>query len=169
MVDRRHTVATVIAGLAVVLTISPAMAAKEKFVRSKPHVNIVGPLSLTSETVSVAIGLLLPVVQKNPDEDECVGTVDVRVLDAADPGGEPLAQTMDNRLAPNSTFVFDFVPSTSSPSVGGVRVYVFIVLHTASGFQSPDCLLRGQVEVRDNDGKVCRSLAVRPDDFVQLK
>jgi hypothetical protein len=141
----------------------PSRAAKEKFVRSKPHVNFTGPLRLAAETLTVRLGLLLPAVQAGRPAPACSGLFDLRVVPAADPDGTPLAESADVRISAGDTAQVSF----NAPSP--VEVYVVVYAREMEGVRTPDCVLRGQIETTDATGATTRSLPVRASEFVALK
>jgi len=172
MKARRLIISAIVLGVAALMVAGGARASKEKFVRTKPHVNIIGPISLMAQTLSVRAGVLVPAVQlagmsRPGDQDrECRGMFDVRLVDANDPAGEPLAETAGIRLEANSTLGVDF-----SPRSDGTRqlVYAVVVARDLVGLNEPSCVLRGQVEIAGAaDGQVMRSLPIRPEDFVAI-
>ena len=56
-----------------------------------------------------------------------------------------------------------------SPSAP-IDVYVVIVAREMDGVKTPQCVLRGQIEMTDNStGATTRSLPVRASEFVALK
>jgi hypothetical protein len=143
-----------------------ARAAKEKFVRSKPHVNFSGPLHLAGETLTVRLGLLLPAVQAGRPAPACSGLFDLRVVSAADPDGTPLAESADVRVAAGGTAQVSFNASSPTP----VDVYVVVYAREMEGVKTPDCVLRGRIETTDNaTGATTRSLPLRASEFVALK
>jgi hypothetical protein len=143
-----------------------ARAAKEKFVRSKPHVNVSGPIRLSAETLTVKIGLLLPAVQAGRPAGSCSGMLDLRILSVADPGASPLAENEGVAISPGGTAELSY----DSGSTGPVDVYIAVVAREMDGVKTPDCILRGQIETTDNaTGVTTRSLPVRGSDFVALK
>ena len=146
-----------------------ARAAKEKFVRNKPHVNVSGPWQLRGETLSVKLGLLLPAVQVGRAPEECSGILDIRVVPVGDPAGTPLAEGNDQRVAPGGTASLSF--DADSVSAGApIDVYVVIVAREMDGVKTPECVLRGQIETTANaSGEKTRSSPVRANDFVALK
>jgi hypothetical protein len=142
----------------------PAPAAKEKFVRNKPHVNFSGPLRLVAETLTLRLGLLLPAVQAGRPATSCSGLFDLRVVRADDPDGTPLAENADVRLSAGGSAQVTF--NASAP----VEVYVVVYAREMEDVQTPDCVLRGQIETTDNaTGATTRSLPVRAGEFVALK
>lgn len=159
--------------VALLLAAAPALAAKEKFVRNKPHVNIgtIGHVDHASSVVTVSISLLLPAVQKDagPPESECSGRFDVRVLDGSEPGAQPLAEWRDARLAADRTIQFDFdgPPGSANPLL---FEYVSVVARKLRNVGDGGCLLRGVVEVRDREtGAALRTHPLRPEDFVPIR
>jgi hypothetical protein len=146
-----------------------ARAAKEKFVRNKPHVNVSGPLQLRGETLSVRIGLLLPAVQVGRAPEECSGVLDIRILPYGDPDGTPLAQQADVAIAAHGTASLSFNSDSVSPSAP-IDVYVAIVARDMIGVKTPACVLRGQIEVTSNaTGATSRSVPIRANEFVALR
>jgi hypothetical protein len=152
-----------------VVAVVPSHAAKEKFVRSKPHVNVSGPLRLTAETISVALSLVAPGAQAGrggSDLPDCSTEVDLRVVDATDPNSPPLAESTDIPLGPNETAVLQYDAGSAAPRL----VHAVVVVHDLDNVKEPDCIVRGRVEIRGNaDGKVTRSVPVNKVDFVTLK
>jgi hypothetical protein len=146
-----------------------ARAAKEKFVRNKPHVNISGPWRLSGETLAVKLGLLLPAVQAGRAAEDCGGVLDLRVVRYSDPDGTPLAESTDLRVAPGGTASLSFDADSVAPGAP-IDVYVVIVAREMDGVKTPDCVLRGQVEMTNNaSGATTRSLPIRASEFVALK
>lgn len=146
-----------------------ARAAKEKFYRNKPHVNFSGPWQLRGETLSVKLGLLLPAVHVGRAPEECSGVLDIRVVRYSDPDGTPLAESAGLRLAAGGTASLSFDADSVSPNTP-IDVYVVIVAREMDGVQTPQCVLRGQIEMTDNStGARTRSLPVRASEFVALK
>lgn len=144
-------------------------AAKEKFVRSKPHVNLSGPLRLSGETLTVKMGLLTPAVQVGRLAEACSGMLDLRVVSAADPDGAPLAQAADVHISAGGTSNLSFDAGTASLG-SPIDVYVVVVAREMDAVKTPNCVLRGQIETTDNaTGTTTRSLPVRASEFVALK
>jgi hypothetical protein len=155
--------------VAIFATVNGAWAAKEKFVRSKPHVNASGPLRLAAETLRVKMGLLAPAAQAGGPAATCSCTLDLRVVPAADPDGTPLAESRDVPISTGGTaeLTFNSAPTDASPPVD---VYVVVVAREMDGVKAPGCVLRGQIETADNaTGVTTRSLPVRVEDFVVLQ
>jgi hypothetical protein len=113
-----------------------AWAAKEKFVRTKPHVNVSGPLHLAGETLTVRIGLLLPAVQAGRPAATCSGLFDLRVVSAADPDGTPLAESAGVRLSAGGNVQVSF-NADSAPS-GVVDLYVVVYAREMEDVKTPD-------------------------------
>ena len=90
MMYRRWIAVLVLSGAFAVA--DDARAAKEKFTRTKPHVNFSGPLRLLGETLSVKLGLLLPAIQAGRAPEDCSGVFDIRVVPYGNPDGTPLAE-----------------------------------------------------------------------------
>jgi hypothetical protein len=148
------------------VTPNETRAAKEKFVRSKPHVNFSGPLRLSAETLTIKMGLLLPAIQAGRAAESCSGMLDLRIVAAADPAGAPLAENADVRISPGGTADLSYDPGTAGP----VDVLVVVVAREMDGVKTPDCILRGQIETTDNaTGATTRSLPIRGSEFVALK
>ena len=167
MMYRRWIAILVLTGACAVA--DEARAAKEKFVRNKPHVNISDPVHLHGETLSVRLGLLLPAVQVGRAPEQCSGVLDIRVVPYANPHGTPLAESPDLPIAAGGTASLSFDADSVSPSAP-IDVYVVIVAREMDGVKSPGCVLRGQIEITDNStGATTRSLRVRADEFVVLK
>lgn len=143
-----------------------ARAAKEKFVRSKPHVNFSGPIRLSAETLTIKMGLLLPAVQAGRAAGSCSGMLDLRIVSAADPDGTPLAENAGVPISPGATTELSYDSGSASP----VDVYVVVVAREMDGVKTPDCILRGQIETTGNaTGATTRSLPIRASEFVALK
>jgi hypothetical protein len=159
------------AAVAVALVGGAAMGAKEKFTRTKPHVNVMGPFQLGADALTIGVGTFLPAVQVDPDHavrkhGECEGTIDLRVVDADDPDGPPLAESKGLQIRTDATHTLNFRPGTTAG--GGPHVYAIIVVRDFDGLPGPGCLLRGQVEVLSADGCAARSLPIRAEDFVAV-
>lgn len=167
---RGRTWVTIAAAAA--LLAGPAHAAKEKFKRDKPHLNVgtIGHVDHGKTTLAVSLSLVAPHLQVDPDGDlpECSGRFDVRVLDAHDPGGEPLGELRDARLGANQTLQYEF----DGPPTGDDPVLFESVAVVARKLRNVDgrhCILRGLVEVRDRTtGETVRAHPIRPEDFVAL-
>ena len=143
--------------------------AKEKFVRSKPHVNFSGPLRLSGETLTVKIGLLLPAVQAGRPAESCSGLFDLRIVSSADPDGTPLAESANVRISANDTAELRF-DSDAASSGTPVDLYVVVYAREMDGVKTPRCVLRGQIETTDNITRATtRSLPVRAGEFVALE
>ena len=163
---RYVTEASLIGCLAMLLlgAAGDAHAAKEKFVRTKPHVNVSGPHSLSNETLSVAVGVVEPgtIGGALPAQKPCAGEVDLRIEDAGT--GASLASRTGIALA-SGTFQS---LSHSSPSAS-ISVRVVIVARNML-VDGKECVLRGEMEFQDiASGQVSRRIPIRRIDFVKAK
>lgn len=152
--------------LAICLASVPAWAAKEKFERTKPHVNV-GTIGLNNESLSLSVGLVSvedQVTGGSSDPSVCGGVFDVRVVDADDPSGTPLSETTDVRLGANERTTLGYVGG-STPE----EVYVVVVARDMDNVKAKGCILRGRIDIVDNSGGSRRSIELRPEDFVKTK
>jgi hypothetical protein len=170
MTRRRH--ASLGAAIGLALLAGPAEAAKEKFVRDKPHVNVgtIGHVDHGKTTLNVSVGLIAPALQADPEAPapECSGLFDLRVLDGDDPAGAPLAERLGARLGPDETVHLEF--EGPAPGRDPVVFETFsVVARELRGVDGRRCVLRGLVEVRDREtGETLRARVLRPEDFVAL-
>jgi hypothetical protein len=156
-----------LAGMALA-SMTTTEAAKEKFERTKPHVNVgtIGHVDHGSQNVAVGFSLISPsgqVESTATSEANCSGTFSVRLLDASNPSGPPLAQMRGIRLTQNQTFedTFDLRTAPSGP------LYVVLVAENMDQVDGRNCILRGAYEVRDAaSGAALRVLPIRFEDFV---
>jgi hypothetical protein len=159
--------AALVALAIVAMTPTGATASKEKFQRTKPHVNIGPPRTLqTGQSIRVAVGLLNPAVQAGlasgpTSADVCSATVDLRIVDAADPEGTPLAERRDVSLDTSGIEVLDYTPATGNP----VSVFTTITGRDMN-VDGKSCVLRGNIEVSSSaDGTVNVEQNVFRQDF----
>jgi hypothetical protein len=144
-----------------------AEAAKEKFQRNKPHVNIgtIGQIDATTAVwLTVGFFEVVPQVRNADPARSCVGRVDLRLVDANDPTGTPWAELRDVKLRGNETATLRLAGAPGSVPAQGAYV---VVLRDMKRFDGLTCVVRGDVEVR-SDGGASRLLPIRPEDFVFL-
>jgi len=164
--------ATALLGLAT----GEAFAAKEKFVRNKPHVNIgtIGHVDHGKTTLTTSISLISPESQVDPDAASatCSGRFEIRILNGEDPAGAPFDVVSDIQLRENETFHHDFDGPGRSAAASGEETFfelVSIVAQEMTDVDGRDCILRGAVEVRDRDtGATLRAIQIAPEDFVEV-
>ncbi len=140
------------------------LAAKEKFVRTKPHVNVSGPHGMSNEIVQVSVGVVEPgdIGIGVPASRSCRGEVDMRIEEAST--GASLATRTGVPLA-SGTFEST---SFASPSAS-IAVRVVLVARDME-VDGKECVLRGQLEFRGiGTGQTTRSLPIRTEDFVLIK
>ena len=145
-----------------------AFAAKEKFVRTKPHVNVSGPYQLNADTIRVAVGLVDPAVQgglASPSSDgSCTGQATLRIMDAANPEGPALAESTDLSLTTADLQALEYVAG-STPE----NVYSVIAVEDMD-VDGKRCVFRGRIQVRDNStAQVDVEQQVYRQDFGQVK
>lgn len=158
-------------GVMALVFLHPAGAAKEKFERTKPHVNVgtIGHVDPASQSVAVGFSLIGPSGQIDPTAPRgrgCSGSFKVRLLDARDPGGPPLAEVTDIRLRRGETFeeTFDLRTAPSGP------LYVVLVATEMNRVDGATCILRGAYEVRDAVSRAAlRVVPIRFEDFVVVR
>jgi hypothetical protein len=141
----------------------PALASKEKFVRSKPHVNVgtvgqVGPDE--SITTTVVLAGLAHVTADGRGAGPCSGEFDVRYL-AGGPSAPVLDERLGVRLTANETFEFGFAPREPTTIVYAV------IARDLAGVDGDTCVLRGLVSVGAvGDGQTRRAIPLKPEDFL---
>lgn len=141
-----------------------APAAKEKFVRTKPHVNVSGPHGVSNEIVQVAVGVVEPggIGIGVPASRPCRGEVDMRIEEAST-GASLAARTG----VPLTSGMFESTAYASPSASIAVRV---VVVARDMEVDGKECVLRGQLEFRDiGSGRTTRSLPILSADFVPLR
>jgi len=163
--------AALVALALVAMTPAGAAASKEKFERTKPHVNIGSPRTLQNgQSMQVAVGLFRPAVQAGlasgpTSADVCSATVDLRIVDANDPEGTPLAERRDVALDASGIQVLAYAPATGNP----VSVFATITGRNMN-VDGKNCVLRGNIEVSNvADGTVTVEHNVFRQEFGQVK
>jgi hypothetical protein len=160
-----------VATLVVVLLLpGAAHAAKEKFVRDKPHVNIgtIGHVDHSAESLSVTLSLV-----KLPGADggsslvpRCTGVFDIHILYADDLAGMSFAESDPIELEQNESKTFDARPA--SPRDASVPL-LYKVTVKGRNIDGVHCVFRGAVEVRNSyESRTTRLLPLRPEDFIAL-
>jgi hypothetical protein len=156
-----------VALLMVMLVPSAAWAAKEKFVRSKPHVNIgtIGHVD-SAESLLVTLSLVgLPAVTPGASQS-CSAELGVRVRDAAKPGEEPVFEEDGIPLRANTGVVVDATPATATDPASPLLYEVTVKGENIDGRH---CVFRGLVEVQSVlEGRTTRAVTLRPEDFILL-
>jgi hypothetical protein len=145
---------------------TPAWAAKEKFVRNKPHVNI-GTIGLKNESMTVSLGLVSvedQVSGSSSSSDACGGMFDIRVVDADNPSGPSLSEVTGLRVTANGRTTFNHVGGETAEDV-----YLVIVARDMDNVSAKGCIVRGRVDIVDNADGSTRSLEVRAEDFIKTK
>lgn len=149
---------------------TPAGASKEKFERTKPHVNI-GTMGLMNESLSLTVGLVDPRADAGLSSEpaECSATVSVRILDANEPGAAPLLQSDGIELRTGRTHVFVWDTRGGAGGAGPTVVRHVVLVEDADGVDGRDCVLRGHVEARGLlDSRTTKHVPLRVEDFVAL-
>ena len=126
-----------------------AEAAKEKFVRTKPHVNVSGPVTVTDEIVRLSVGLVQPTVLGGldaPFPSECSGRVNLRVVDASSTDGQALAERLDIQLTPGRIEVLEYPNAT-----GGDQIVFAVIAAQDMAVKGKGCFLRSSMEVLSSD------------------
>lgn len=162
---RARLALTVVGIAAAALCLPPdgAWAAKEKFVRNKPHVNV-GTIGMTNETLTLRLELVdtVEVATGNPTGNPCTGVVDMRIEDAVT--GSVLASRSAVTLVAGTV---EALSHTVSSATALVRL---VIVADQMQVDGKTCALRGQVELTDlADGRIRRSFPVRREDFVAVK
>lgn len=144
---------------------SPVEAAKEKFVRTKPHVNVSGPYPVAiQEAIVVQVGVVAPgeLAGSGPPSKPCAGEVDLRIEEAG--GSESFASRTGISLGSAGTF-----EALAHTFVNPVDARVVIVARDMQ-VDGKECVLRGQINFVDTaTSRTTRSVPIRREDFVQLK
>src|SRR5262245_17861303 len=84
LLGSRRVLTALTATAVLCLFANSALAAKERFVRNKPHVNV-GTIGMNNETLTLRLELVDTVERATgmPTGTPCNGTVDMRIEDAA--------------------------------------------------------------------------------------
>jgi hypothetical protein len=155
-----------------VLVLAPtgAEAAKEKFERTKPHVNV-STVQVQGESLSLVVSLLEPQALVDPDRDPpgespCSANYELRILDAGRAGGPPLAEQSAASPPAGTAHVFRW---DSPRGAGPMPVHAVLVVRDADGIDGKTCILRGSLELRDPaTGQASATLPLRLDDSVAV-
>ncbi len=170
--DRARASMATLAAITVAASLaSVALAAKEKFVRNKPHVNVATIYLNSSDTLSVVLGLVDLAAQLPPTGEvrpplNCSGIFDVRIVDAANRSAPPLLERADLRVGVNEIATVEFV----NGAAGGPRpLDVVVVAREMDGVDGKACILRGAVQATSTATGLVRSFPIRRQDFVTVK
>jgi len=178
---RSGLIAALAALLAIVLVAPGVQAAKEKFERTKPHVNVGTIGHVDRGTVALRVGLM-PLAGQLGDgasstapglpETACSGVFDLRIFDSSTPDGQALAEVKGVALAVEPSSGTPASPSShvlEIESAAPVDVGYAVVARRLVGVDGRACVLRGDVEVRDpGDGRTVKFLPLRVEDYVPL-
>jgi len=157
--------------MAALLVPAVAHAAKEKFVRSKPHVNIgtIGHVDGTESLVFTLSLVGLPGAGALPPgtAPSCAADFGVRIRNASDLDAGPLFEEDGIPLRANTSAVVEAtVAGTASPDAP----LLYEVSAMGENVDGLHCVFRGLVEVRSlTEGRTTRALPLRPEDFVLLR
>jgi hypothetical protein len=163
----RRRAASALAALLALLLLGPgeALASKEKFVRTKPHVNVGTIGKIEGRTVAATLALVeLPDAWPLGALRPCSGVFDVRVVPAE--GGTPFAETRDVRVTPDEPLGFAF----RAADVGARgAVHLEIVARDMRLVDGRRCILRGSVEVTEEaSGETAFRYSLGREDFLAL-
>lgn len=148
-----------------------SQAAKEKFERTKPHVNVgtIGHVDNAAESLSLTLSLVgLPdpsVSETRLANRRCSGVFDIRILEANDLTGAPVFERRGVELGRNESLTVDAMPAAAATS-GPLLYQVGLRGEHIDGLH---CIFRGAFEVRNSfEGRTTRLLPLRPEDFIAL-
>jgi hypothetical protein len=156
----------VLSGLAALVLGAPgdAYASKEKFVRSKPHVNASGPHRVANETMTVMVEVVdvQTLGGTQAATKPCAGEVDIRIENAGT--GGTLASGTALALAPGAPQSVSY----SLPSAAALTRAIIVARNME--VDGKECVLRGEIEFQSiATGQVCRRVPIRRVDFVAVK
>lgn len=155
-----------VALLAALLLPAFAQAAKEKFVRDKPHVNIgtIGHVDNSSESLSLTLSLVgLPTSGDSAGPSlmpRCSGSFDIRILESSALDG-PAVFERRVELEQNRSHVSD-VPRQDFTSP-----LLYEVTAQGEYIDGRHCVFRGLIEVQ-SDVAATRAIPLLPEDFILL-
>ena len=149
---------------ALLLVASSADAAKEKFERTKPHVNI-STHTVSGENMVIGLEVVAPgeVALGVAPAKPCTTTVDMRIESVAT--GGVLESRSNVVLTPGTLETISFEEDDTE------RVRVVLVTRD-SQIDGKECVLRGQIEFQSTGGitpVIRRSIPIRRSDFVLIR